>query len=285
MYILEYIKNKRKHDKLRRPPPQQGIWNFIRRKIGTKKVKVIEGRTLSIFVNRYCNLQCFSCGVMGTNPPPQETSLEDIESFLTNIDGYKSGSTIMIIGGEPTMIEYTKLERICDLVHEHGYKTAMTTNGFKLIPPEWMDYIILDKHGINDDDIAKWELHLKEHNRDDYNVREKYYHKDIRYSLEDNTTLGPKCSGWIASITQAMDVVYPCCAMNSIPLWHGDDGEHLASLLREAGWNVHNPNLPDTIRNWRTTLPAEVFKVCTTMCWRDAKKTKWVRIDNEGTVD
>lgn len=276
--FMEYYRSRLNKIKLYRPPPEQGLLAFIKRRIHPRNTRFIPDRRMNIFLNRYCNLQCYSCAALGMNPLPDETTTEEIQAFLKNIEGYQPGTTFMLTGGEPTALDHTKLEKICALIHKHGYKTALLTNGYKLIPTNWIDYILLDKHGINDEDIAKWEEHLKNENRDAYDFREKQWHMDIPYAMKDNLTEGARCGNWISSLTLWKDVVYPCCNMMCVAWWHGDIDQNLASTLREAGWNAHNPDLPNTIRNWRETLPGEAYRVCMTQCWRESSKTKWVKI-------
>jgi len=233
---------------------------------------------MNLFLNRYCNLNCYSCAALGMNPPPDKTTIEEIHAFLINIEWYQPVTTFMLTGGEPTAVDHTKLEKVCNLIHEHGYKTALLTNGYKLIPTEWLDYILLDKHGINDEDIAKWEEHLKNSSRDIFEFREKQWHMDIPYSMKNNLTQGAKCSNWISSLTLWKDVVYPCCNIMCVAWWNGDIDQNLASSLRDAGWNAHNPDLTETILNWRKTLPGEAYRVCMIQCWRHSSQTKWMKI-------
>jgi len=276
--LLEHYRNRRRHDRLYRPPPDQGWRGFIKRRINPPLRKFVFDERMGIFLNRYCNLNCYSCAAMGMNPPRDETTLEEIRVYLTNIEGYKPGATFMLTGGEPTALDHGKLEKICDLVHEHGYTTALLTNGFKLIPTKWIDYIMLDRHGINEESIAKWEAHLKHENRETYEFREKQWHMDIPYAMKDNLTEGARCGAWMTSITLWKDIVYPCCNLMCVAWWNNDLDQKLASDLRYAGWEVHNPDLVDTIRNWRETLPGEAYRLCMTQCWRGASKTKWVKI-------
>jgi len=54
--------------------------------------------------------------------------------------------------------------------------------------------------------------------------------------------------------------------------------QKLASNLRDAGWNAYNPDLVETIRNWRDTLPGEAYRVCSVKCFKHSSKTRWVKI-------
>lgn len=283
MGLITRFRNRRKRDRLYRPPPEQGLMNLLENMLVEKgliqpKQVFLPRRRLSILLNRYCNLNCYSCSALGMNPPRDETTLEEIEAFLTNIEGYQINSTVLLTGGEPTAIDHGKLEKICDLIHEQGHKTAILTNGFRLIPVEWIDYVVLDMHGINEEDIAKWRTHLKLANRENYDVFDTKWHMDIPYSLEDNITKGARCGSWTTSLTLWKDVIYPCCNLMHMASWDGDINQILASSLRDAGWNAHNPDLADTIRNWRETLPGEAYRICAIKCWKHANKTRWVKI-------
>ena len=276
--LLEHYRNRRRHDRLYRPPPQQGWKGFLNRRLHPQETSFAPEKRMNLFLNRYCNLSCYSCAALGMNPPRDETTIDELTAFLTNIKGYSPGITFMLTGGEPTAMDHGKLETICALIHEKGYKTALLTNGFKLIPTEWIDFILLDKHGINDNEIAKWEDHLKDKRYDTYEFREKQWHMDIPYSLKNNITEGAKCGNWITSATLWKDVVYPCCNMMCAAWWNNDVDKDLAQKLREAGWSAYNPDLVNTILNWRETLPGEAYRVCQLKCWRKASKTKWVKI-------
>ena len=276
--LLEHYRNRRMHDRLYRPPPDQGWRGFINRRLHPLETSFIPEGRMNILLNRYCNLNCYSCAAMGMNPPPDETTIEELQAFLINIKGYRPDLTFLLTGGEPTAMDHEKLEKTCELIHEMGYKTALLTNGYKLIPTKWIDYIVLDKHGINDEDIAKWEAHLKHENREKYEFREKQWHMDIPYAMKDNLTEGARCGNWVTSITVWKDVVYPCCNIMAVAWWNGDMDQKLASSLRDSGWNVYNPKLVETILNWRETLPGEVYRVCMTQCWKQSSKTKWVKI-------
>lgn len=284
MSLLKRYRNRRRQDRLYLPPPKQGFKMLLKNKLIeygliTTPKRFYPTERLGIMLNRYCNLNCYSCAALGMNPPPDETTFEEIKSFVTNMEGYKPGITFLLTGGEPTAIDHGKLEKICDLIHEHGYKTALMTNGFKLVPAEWIDYVILDRHGINDDDIAKWELHLKQAKHEKYEVLDTLWHMDLPYSTKDNITRGARCPAWMNSITLWKDVVYLCCNHMHAAMWDSEKlDKKLASSLRDAGWNAHNPDLVETIHNWRDTLPGEAYRVCSIKCYKHSSKTRWVKI-------
>ena len=118
------LKERIRRDRLR-PPHQKGPFAYVARKIFPRKT--IPNRHISIFLNRYCNLKCYSCAALGMNPEPAETTLADIAKFLEHMKSFKPGSTIMVTGGEPTMSP--DLESVTTMIRDNGFKSAMLTNG------------------------------------------------------------------------------------------------------------------------------------------------------------
>lgn len=208
------------------------------------------------------------------NPKPAETKLTDITKFLEHMKTFKPGSTVMVTGGEPTMSPH--LGAVAKMIRDNGFKSAMLTNCYKLIPLKWFDYIILDYHGVNKGEFELWKAALKESRRW-WDMSPKHMHQDIPYAMKDNITKGARCSNWLTNYTLWQDVVYPCCNMMCVEWWH--DTEEATMVLREAGWTVDNPNLVETIKNWRGTLPAEVYRLCMLKCWKDSTRAKWVKIE------
>ena len=81
-------------------------------------------------------------------------------------------------------------------------------------------------------------------------------------------TPGVSCPRWLQP-TLWLDVIYPCCGMAQMEGW--DNDMILRDSLREAGWTTKNPDLADTMRDWRRTIPAEVIKKCLFSCWKYRK--------------
>ena len=255
-------------------PNRRGLWNRIKRRMNRgKAIKLV--RPISIFVTTKCNLNCYSCAALGMDPRPnlEDTRLEDIELFLRAMKERNKGETVMFTGGEPTLYPY--LGEAAHLARSLGFLTSMLTNGVNLVPPEWFDVIILDKHSVNSDQIQLWEEMLNGKGIK-YEVREKQYHQDIPYAMEDNVTKGARCANWLKPLVLRGDIVYPCCNILCVEWWHGT--EDVTVALRESGWTVNNPDLVDTIEDWRETLPSEFYRVCTLKCWKDSSRARWVEI-------
>ena len=268
------LRERFKLDRLR-PPKNRGPFAYIKRKLHPQKT--LPNRHLSIFLNTYCNLKCFSCAALGMPkpPPPIDTKIENIELFLRHAAKIYPGSYIMLTGGEPTM--YPRLGEACHLIHEYGFKTAMLTNGYRMVPAEWFDFILLDYHGVNDDKMIEWQKTLKASNIK-WDIRMKQYHQDIQVAMKGNITRGARCSNWLEPLTLLQNVVYPCCNLMCVEWWH--DTDEVTTALIDAGWTVDNPGLVGAIKNWRETLPSTVYQLCMLGCWRDADKANWRQIEH-----
>jgi len=211
---------------------------------------------------------------MSPRPKVEHTSLEDIELFLEQMAYLHPYSYVTLIGGEPTA--YPWLREACELVRKYGFKPTMITNGYKIVPPEWFDYIIIDLHGdTNQQQIKKWKELLEESNIT-WGMYKKQYHRDVRVALEDNITKGARCSNWLKPLTLWKNIVYPCCNLMCVEWWNNDHSSTLA--LKKAGWTTDNLNLSWTIKNWRRTLPPSVYRMCTIKCWKDADKARWGKV-------
>lgn len=266
------LKERLKRDSLR-PPSKKGLLSFIQRKLFPRKDS--GERYLSLFLTTRCNLECFSCAALGMNPVRMDTRTDDVFDFIHNLRGYRMGSTVMLTGGEPTLLNKDKLKKICDILHNYRYKVSMLTNGAVQVPPEWFDFIFLDRHGVNDVEIDGW-IELLENSDTPYDVHQKQEHQDIRYAMDDNITKGARCANWLKPLTLWGNTVYPCCNLMCVQWWNNDNVVQPA--LIKAGWTSSNPDLVDTVLNWRETMPPEVFKLCQLGCWKDADKAKWAEI-------
>ena len=233
-------------------------------------------RPMSIFVTTTCNLNCYSCGALGMNPRPKEWNADPnkIELFLKYmVDVFPEGSSILLTGGEPTL--YPHLKEVCDMIHEYGFKTSMLTNCAVYVEPSMFDYIILDYHGVNRGKYDMYKYQLDKLGIP-YESRMKDYHQDILYAMDNNITKGIRCSSFLKPYTLYDEVVYPCCNAMCVEWWKHTN--ELTLALIDAGWYIGNPDLSNTLKNWRETLPSEFYRFCTLNCWRDANKAKWVEI-------
>ncbi len=262
-----------KRDSLR-PPRQKGILNYLHRKLYPRAK--IPNRHISIFLTTACNLNCFSCGALGMNPRPkvEHTEIKHIKLFLEIMQRIHPNSFVMLTGGEPTL--YPELQKVCRLIRGYGFKTAMLTNGYKIVPVEWFDSIMIDYHGeSNKEEIEAWKVEL-EGTEIIWDVHNKQYHYDTELAMSGNITKGLKCATLFEPLTLWKDVIYPCCNIMCLEWWHNDNSVTKAFI--DAGWTVDNEDFPFTFKNWRETLPLEFYKMCTLKCWRDSSNRKWHKL-------
>lgn len=108
-----------------------------------------------IVVTHACNFNCKFCIDKFVNTDTTEIKLSDIKSFLELLTLHvpeNSKFTILLLGGEPTMLSTRKLIDIADLIHSYGFRASMSTNGVdrekikSLLPHyEWIQITIRNK--------------------------------------------------------------------------------------------------------------------------------------------
>jgi len=195
--------------------------------------------------------------------------------FLDKFRDYRPGSTVLLTGGEPTMVDPDKLHNICDAIHLTGKKVAMLTNGFKLHPVEWFDYIALDLHGTNTKEIEVWRSELIKKGRW-FEEIDKTYHQDMPFAMKENITMGLRCSSFLKPLTLWKNVIYPCCNVMCVEWWNNSNV--VTRSLQELGWTIYNPWILQTVKDWRETLPNEFIRSCSLRCWRNANKARWKKL-------
>lgn len=115
---------------------------------------------IDIVVTHKCNFNCPFCIDKFSHSSDAEVSLEAISKFLDGMKKHaKPGTEVLLLGGEPTMLETQKLIDIAKCIKDHGFSPIMSTNGsqhdkiVELIPYfDWIQITILTKS-----DIERWE--------------------------------------------------------------------------------------------------------------------------------
>ena len=85
-----------------------------------------------IVMTHECNMHCKFCidSLRGTSN--NITQLKDIEAFLQLLRRNTTEKiSILLLGGEPTMVPTKYLIQVANLVHNYGFKIIMSTNGQK----------------------------------------------------------------------------------------------------------------------------------------------------------
>lgn len=236
-------------------------------------------------VNNFCNLNCFSCASLCDKPfnnpwrdEPRTIDPDEVKIALKQILKYDSFQVVTLTGGEPTATPLSILKRITTIIRIEGLKVCIYTNAYRIkeLDPTFFDYIVLDDHGTNSEDVRAAIEYFKEMRYKDYFVIETKYHRDYDLAFKKpHTSPGVHCWGWLQP-TIWLDVVYPCCHMGQMEGWSNDTV--LRDSLRKAGWTIRNPELAEVMRDWRKTIPAEVIKRCLFSCWKYRDPYRLVRI-------
>lgn len=86
---------------------------------------------VDIVTSHLCNKHCEHCIDAFLGSSRNFIHLSDVEAFLQLVSEYTGGRklTVLLLGGEPTVLPPEMLEEIADIIHFHGYKATMSTNG------------------------------------------------------------------------------------------------------------------------------------------------------------
>lgn len=272
-YILSFIEKSFNQQWM--PPHSRGLLPFLKRKLFPQPTA--PDRRGTIVLTTACNLSCFSCAAKGGEAPPIKSSIHAIARFVEAIGEVYGPSTIHFTGGEPTL--YKDIELAAKVVKASGMKLAMLTNGARLIDLSNFDYVLIDDHGTNSINVMRYLEHIKKYPDIITTVKDTTWHQDTAYLREGNITKGLRCPSWMTSVMLMGEAIFPCCNIGFLDMWEGNT--NLYDAMMESGWNVWNPNLADTIRNWRETLPDLAYKRCSIHCWKHSKRGRWRNIKDE----
>jgi len=173
------------------------------------------------------------------------------------------------------MLPVDRLTAIIHVFAEYGRKMMMITNGYNLLGLDIehlnkIQGVVLDDHGINHDHIEKCRRYLKKV----YGGTVKTLYHPVHWNLEDAmkhpSNRGRQCRSMIRTPMVVKKVVYPCCNMYPIEQMRRDP--QITSSLVEAGWTLDNPQVVETLRRWRKTLPQYVREQCLNHSWRPNMK-------------
>jgi len=232
---------------------------------------------IGIGVTNCCNLKCFSCVSLCDTPLGSNTfrkekyflKAETLDIFLKRMEGYRPKRWLTYTGGEATTMRISDLEALAKIGRKHNRRVALVTNGFRLdeLDPFVFDYIRIDSHGaMNKEDIDRGLTHLKRVGFKNFEIMETLIHHDFQEAIKQRfVTDGLKCRIWMG-VSLWGETVFPCCCLSQMDGFYNVN--KIRDSLNEAGWNVHNPELKDTVDNWKETIPAVVVKMCALYCWR-----------------
>jgi len=210
---------------------------------------------------------------------PRYTYPDQLDKLLTLLNGWHPEAKVRLSGGEPTMIGGKKLTQYARVAKEHNRYVDIMTNGFRIdeVDPFVFDFINLDYHGTNKKDIDKAQFFFNRLGYKKYRIVANVAHRDLEFQRAGNISNGLKCDEMMGSLTLWQDLLIPCCVIHSIAGF--ENNPKIFESLRRENWTIHNPDLIETIRNWKKTIPPEVVKACTLGCWHGSNRIKWRKIE------
>lgn len=247
--------------------------------------------TVRINATNICNIHCTHCDNDAHLPfsknseliyrkKPLVAKVADLEAFCELLAGVGEADPHLLTGGEITALPIATIVSYIDVLHSYGRKIAMRTNGYNVcgIAPEklrLLDRIHLDSHGVNLDAIEASHIYLDRHFSGTLVREETLEHRDLRSIVhhgQGTIEQALACDHLLTTLTLLPPVVLPCC--NTWALMNALNSEAMMAALVNAGWTVHNPDLKNTLRNWRTTLPREFLQTfCADSCYKTSTAT------------
>lgn len=250
----------------------------------TEEVKV------RIVTTNVCNLNCNHCDV-GCDLPIKISSehvlrtknftakTSEIELFCEAFKGYGEGNIHTLQGGEVTLLPPKQLAEMFELLTRSGRRIGMKTTGYNIteIPLSslnQLEYIVLAEHGINKEVIDMCLEYLKVNYKGEVILESIHEHRNTKSIIRHgNGTAeqGLACNHFLSTLTYKHPVIYPCC--NTWAIMHNLNDITLKEKFIDAGWTVDNPNLIETLRNWKETLPQQFLEtICADSCYMTANK-------------
>jgi molybdenum cofactor biosynthesis enzyme MoaA len=241
--------------------------------------------TVRINATNVCNIHCTHCdndahlpfsknGDLIFRRKPLVADAADIEAFCHLMDGVGQEDPHLLTGGEITALPVATLVDYIGVLHRHGRKVGMRTNGYNVrgIPPDklnLLDRIHMNSHGVNEEAINASRAYLDEHYRGRIISEATMLHRDLKSVVrhrEGTIEQALACNHLLTTITFLPPVVLPCC--NTWALMNSLNSDEMMTALAEAGWTVRNPGLKETLKNWRETLPHEFLQsFCADSCY------------------
>jgi hypothetical protein len=245
--------------------------------------------TVRINATNICNIHCTHCDNDAHLPIVRHGELiyrskalvaeaADIERFCELMAGVGEDEPHLLTGGEITALPISTINGYIDVLQRYGRKIGMRTNGYNVrgISPEklgLLDRIFLNSHGVNQEAIDASREYLDRHFHGTLIPEQTLEHRDLRAVVhhgQGTIEEALACDHLLATLTLLPPVVLPCC--NTWALMNSLNSETMMNELIQAGWTVHNPDLKETLRNWRTTLPKAFLQTyCADSCYKTSK--------------
>jgi hypothetical protein len=241
-----------------------------------------------INVTNICNLHCDFCdhdahlpfdkhGSKIFRQTPLVATHQALEQFCKALSGVGEKERHVLQGGEITTLPVKLIVHLIEILHSFGRRVGMRTNGYNLtgIPLDSLnklEFIYLNAHGNNQEAIEHCRNFLAKNYNGQIINEEHFYHRDPSAFLnhgQGTVEQALRCNHLLSTLTYLPPIIHPCC--NSWALMNALNDAQMGELLIKAGWTSDNPDLKDTLANWRQTLPKPFLETfCANSCYLTA---------------
>lgn len=85
---------------------------------------------IDIVTTHRCNQSCNYCIDPFRNTSKKIINIEKVAEFLASIrEKTDKKLTVLLLGGEPTLLSKQKLKQLTNTIHEYGFRASISTNG------------------------------------------------------------------------------------------------------------------------------------------------------------
>ena len=85
---------------------------------------------IDIVTTHQCNQSCNYCIDPFRNTSKKIIDTEKVAEFLASIrEKTEEKLTVLLLGGEPTLLSKQKLKQLTNIIHEYGFRASISTNG------------------------------------------------------------------------------------------------------------------------------------------------------------
>lgn len=85
---------------------------------------------IDIVATHQCNQSCNYCIDPFRNTSKKIIDIEKVAEFLASIrEKTEEKLTVLLLGGEPTLLSKQKLKQLTNTIHEYGFRASISTNG------------------------------------------------------------------------------------------------------------------------------------------------------------
>lgn len=250
--------------------------------------KIKHGVEVRINVTNACNLHCDFCdhdahlpfdknGSKILRQNPMVATPEALEQFCKVLSGVGEEERHVLQGGEITVLPVNLIIRLIGILDFYGRRMGMRTNGFNItnIPLDSLnklEFIYLNAHGNNQEAIEHCHDFLVKNYDGQIINEENFYHRNLSAYVnhgQGTVEQGLNCNHMLSTLTYLPPIIHPCC--NSWALMNTLNNTQMGRLLIKAGWTSDNPDLKNTLVNWRQTLPKPFLETfCANSCYLTA---------------